>query len=141
MTTGSLTGVGACSRTSPPCPTRHHQPELHRRHCLFLPGRSPRVHSSISRETTEQEMAWVPAYSRTGMSRYELYDHRRKTEFRSLGGHFANFSSSVIRISEEIYSRQSVYLSYTVYSRQAVYLSYTWKRLSRLVVTKIPSRP
>jgi hypothetical protein len=33
--------------------------------------------------------------------------------FRAIGGYFANFSSSVNRISEEIYSRQSVYLSYT----------------------------
>ena len=47
------------------------------------------------------------------MSRYDLYDHRRKTEFRSLGGHFANFSSSVIRISEEIFSQQAVCMSYT----------------------------
>ena len=45
------------------------------------------------------------------MSRYELYDHRRKTEFRSLGGHIANLSSSVIRISEEIFSQQAVCMS------------------------------
>jgi hypothetical protein len=45
------------------------------------------------------------------MSRYDLYDYRRKTEFRPLGGHFANFSSSVIRISEEIFSQQTVCMS------------------------------
>ena len=80
---------------------------------FFSLARNPRTHGSISREATEQKMAWVPAYSRTGMSRYELHDHRRKTEFRPLGGHFANFSSSVIRISEEILSQQAVCMSYT----------------------------
>jgi hypothetical protein len=45
------------------------------------------------------------------MGRYDLYNRRRKTEFRSLGGYFANFSSSVIRISEEIFSQQAVCMS------------------------------
>jgi hypothetical protein len=44
------------------------------------------------------------------MTGYELDDHRRKTDFRSLGGHFANFSSSVKRINEEIFSQQGVYM-------------------------------
>ena len=48
------------------------------------------------------------------MTGYELHDHRRKTDFRSLGVHFANFSSSVNRISEEIFSQQAVYMPYTL---------------------------
>jgi len=45
------------------------------------------------------------------MTGYELHDHRRKTDFRSLDVHFANFSSSVNRISEEIFSQQAVCMS------------------------------
>jgi hypothetical protein len=47
------------------------------------------------------------------MNGYELRDHRGEQIFRAIGGYFANFSSSVNRISEEIYSRQAVYLSFT----------------------------
>ena len=36
---------------------------------LFSLGRSPRIHSSISREAIEQQLAWAPAYGRTGMVR------------------------------------------------------------------------
>ncbi len=40
-------------------------------------------------------------------------DHLSEQLFRAVGGYFANFSSSVGSISEEIYSQQAVYLSYT----------------------------
>jgi hypothetical protein len=47
------------------------------------------------------------------MNGYELRDHRGEQILRAIGGYFANFSSSVNRVSEETHSRQAVYLSYT----------------------------
>lgn len=51
------------------------------------------------------------------MNRYELYDHRRKTELGSFSGHVANFSSSALRISEEIFSGQAVFVSILNFQR------------------------
>ena len=59
-------------------------------------------------------MARTTAGSRSGMDGYELHDHLSEYFFRAIDGYFANFSSSVGSISEEIYSRQAVYLSYTL---------------------------
>ena len=39
------------------CPTWHHHPGHRPRHCLFSPGRIPRVHSSTSRDATERLLA------------------------------------------------------------------------------------
>jgi hypothetical protein len=39
------------------------------------------------------------------MNEYEVQDHRREQLFRAIGGYFPNFSSSVSRISQEIYSQ------------------------------------
>jgi hypothetical protein len=58
-------------------------------------------------------MAWTTAGSRSGMGGYELHDQLSEQFFRPAGGYFANFSSSVGCISEEIYSRQVLYSSYT----------------------------
>ena len=58
-------------------------------------------------------MARTAAGSRSGMDGYELYGHLNEQLFRAIGDYFANFSSSVGSISEEIYSQQAVYLSYT----------------------------
>ena len=57
-------------------------------------------------------MARTAAGSRSGMGGYELYGHLSEQLFRAIGGYFANFSSSVGSVSEEIYSRQAVYFSY-----------------------------
>jgi hypothetical protein len=57
-------------------------------------------------------MARTTAGSRSGMDGYELRDHLSEQLFRPVGGYFANFSSSVGSISEEIYFQQAVYLSY-----------------------------
>jgi len=58
-------------------------------------------------------MARTAAGSRSGMDEYELHGHLSEKLFRAIGNYFANFSSSVGSISEEIYSRQAVYSSYT----------------------------
>jgi hypothetical protein len=59
-------------------------------------------------------MARTAAGSRSGMDEYELHGHLNEKLFRAIGNCFENLSSSVGSISEEIYSRQAVYLSYTV---------------------------
>jgi len=59
-------------------------------------------------------MAWATAGSRSGMGGYELQDHLSEQFFRPAGRYFANLSSSVGNISEEVYSRQAVYSSYTL---------------------------
>jgi len=59
-------------------------------------------------------MARTAAGSRSGMDEYELPDHLSEKLSRAVGGYVANFSSSVSRISQEIYSRQAVYLSYNL---------------------------
>ena len=64
-------------------------------------------------DATENPMARTAVGSRSGMDEYELHGHLSEQLFRAVGGYFANFSSSVSRISKEIYSRQAVYLSYT----------------------------
>jgi len=46
------------------------------------------------------------------MNGYELRDHRRKQIFRPVGEYFANFSSSLSRISEEIYSTGRLFFLY-----------------------------
>ncbi|MFT5334288.1 MAG: hypothetical protein ACI9GB_002195 [Halioglobus sp.] len=66
-----------------------------------------------SEDATEKRVARTVAYSPSGMNGYKLRDHLSEQIFRAIGGYFANFSSSINRISEEIYSRQAVYLSYT----------------------------
>jgi hypothetical protein len=58
-------------------------------------------------------MARTAAGSRSGMDEYELHGHLNEKLFRAIGNCFENLSSSVGSISEEIYSRQAVYLSYT----------------------------
>jgi len=62
-------------------------------------------------------MARTAAGSRSGMDEYELHGHLNEKLFRAIGNCFENLSSSVGSISEEIYSRQAVYLSYTLVSR------------------------
>ena len=47
------------------------------------------------------------------MSGYELHDHLSEQLFSAIVDCFANFSSSVGSVSEEIYSLQAVYFSYT----------------------------
>ena len=59
-------------------------------------------------------MARTAAGSRSGMDEYQLHGHLGEQLFRAVGGYVANFSSSVSRISQEIYSRQAVYLSYNL---------------------------
>ena len=54
----------------------------------------------------------LPTYG-SPCAREELHDHLSEELFKAIGGYFANFSRSVGSISEEIYSRQAVYLSYT----------------------------
>ena len=78
---------------------------------LFAGSESQR---RISKDATEKTMAWTTAGSRSGMGGYELHDQLSEQFFRPAGGYFANFSSSVGSISEEIYSQQAVYFSYTL---------------------------
>jgi hypothetical protein len=59
-------------------------------------------------------MARTAAGSRSGVDEYELHGHLSEKLFRAVGGYVANFSSSVSRISQEIYSQPAVYLSYTL---------------------------
>lgn len=58
-------------------------------------------------------MAWTTAGSRSGMDGYELHGHLSEQLFSAIVDCFANFSSSVGSVSEEIYSLQAVYFSYT----------------------------
>jgi hypothetical protein len=61
-------------------------------------------------------MAWTVAGARSGMNEYELHDHRREQNFRSIAGNFTNFSSSVNKISEGIHSQQATTgCSYALY--------------------------
>ena len=53
-------------------------------------------------DATENPMTPTVAGSRTGMDEYELHGHLSEQLFRAVGGFFANFSSSVSRISQEI---------------------------------------
>jgi len=50
---------------------------------------------------------------RRGRTRYELHGHLSEQLFSAIVDYFANFSSSVGSVSEEIYSLQAVYFSYT----------------------------
>ena len=59
----------------------------------------------IARLATEKPMARTAAGSRSGMDKYELHGHLSEQLFRAVGGYVANFSSSVSRISQEIYSQ------------------------------------
>ena len=56
----------------------------------------------ISKDAAEERVAQTVACSRSGIKKYELCDHLSEQLFRALGGYFANFSSSVSRIGEEI---------------------------------------
>jgi len=47
------------------------------------------------------------------MDGYELHGHLSDQLFSAIVDYFANFSSSVGSVSEEIYSLQAVYFSYT----------------------------
>jgi hypothetical protein len=47
------------------------------------------------------------------MDGYELHGHLSEQLFSAIVDCFANFSSSVGSVSEEIYSLQAVYFSYT----------------------------
>jgi len=47
------------------------------------------------------------------MDGYELHGHLSEQLFSAIVDYFANFSSSVGSVSEEIYSLQAVYFSYT----------------------------
>ena len=47
------------------------------------------------------------------MDGYELHGHLSEQLFSAIVDYFANFSSSVGSVSEEIHSRQAVYFSYT----------------------------
>lgn len=58
-------------------------------------------------------MARTAAGSHSGMDGYELHGHLREQLFSAIVDYFANFSSSVGSVSEEIYSLQAVYFSYT----------------------------
>ena len=49
------------------------------------------------------------------MDGYELHGHLSEQLFSAIVDCFANFSSSVGSVSEEIYSLQAVYFSYTSY--------------------------
>ena len=51
------------------------------------------------------------------MDGYELHGHLSEQLFSAIVDCFANFSSSVGSVSEEIYSLQAVYFSYTLLLR------------------------
>ena len=57
------------------------------------------------------------------MDEYELHGHLSEKLFRAIGNYFANLSSSVGSISEEIYSRQAVYFSYTSAGQDQNYIT------------------
>ena len=94
-----------------PGPSWCPQPGRHLPRCLFSQEANSQTH--ISKDATEKPTARTTAGSRSGMDGYELNGHLSEHFFRAIGGYFANFSSSVGSISEEIYSQQAVYLSYT----------------------------
>jgi hypothetical protein len=100
LSTGFWLTSRARNRTPPLCHTWHHRPERRLRHYLFSPGRS-----FISRDATENPMARTAAGSRSGMDEYELHGHLSEKLSRAIGNYFANFSSSVSRISQEIKSQ------------------------------------
>jgi len=60
-----------------------------------------------------QRLPQKPLRFGSGVNEYDLHDHRREQDFRSIGGNFTNFyrsASSVDSVSEEIYSRQAFYM-------------------------------
>jgi len=71
-------------------------------HWLFSPGSISVQQHSISRDATENPMARPAVGSRSGMDEYELHDHLSEKLSRAIGNYFANFSSSVSRISQKI---------------------------------------
>ena len=71
-------------------------------HYLFSQDANPQP--QISKDATEIRVATTVAKSRSGMNGYALCDHLSERLFRPVGGYFANFSSSVSRISEAIES-------------------------------------
>jgi len=82
----------------------------------LLRDRSFRYQSSVSRDATENHMARTVACFRLAMNEYELHDHRREQDFRSIGGNFTNFyrsASSVDSVSKELYCQQAFYIYYT----------------------------
>ncbi len=94
-----------------PGPSWCPQPGRHLPRCLFSQEANSKPH--ISKDATEKTMAWTTAGSRSGMGGYELLDQLSEPFFRPAGGYVANFSRSVSRISQEIYSQQALYSSYT----------------------------
>jgi hypothetical protein len=78
---------------------------------LFSQGANPQP--QISKDATEKRLARTVAYYRSGIDGYALCDHLTEQLFRAVGGHVANFSSSVGGSSEKTYCQQAVYLSYT----------------------------
>ena len=71
-------------------------------------------------------MARTAAGSRSGMDKYELYGHLSEQFFKEVDGYVANVSSSVSRVSEEIYYHQAVYLSYTFSGAPSGINRYEW---------------
>ena len=67
----------------------------------------------ISKDVIEKHAVRTVAYSRSGLTRYELRDHRSQQLFRPIGGYFGDFCRSASKSSEAIYVQQAVYLSYT----------------------------
>jgi hypothetical protein len=80
---------------------------------LPLLVRNPVQQHSISKDATEKLVARTAAGSHSGMDGYELHGHLSEQLFSAVVDCFANFSSSVGSVSEEIYSLQAVYFSYT----------------------------
>ena len=79
--------------------------------CLFSQEADPQP--NISKDATEKLVTRTAAGSHSGMDGYELHGHLSEQLFSAIVDYFANFSSSVGSVSEEIYSLQAVYFSYT----------------------------
>jgi len=113
------------NRVSLPYRFSHRQPGHLLPRCLFSQEANSQPH--ISKDATENPMARTAAYSRSRMDENELHGHLSEKLFRAIGNYFANLSSSVGSISEEIYSRQAVYFSYTWLAPQGSLIAPTSK--------------
>ena len=91
----------------------YRQPGRHLRHCLFSLGRSPRVHGSISREATEQQMAWVPMRPSAGMTGIDLRQGRYKRDFEITNDARAPSSGMRPEGCESISCQYPIYIAYT----------------------------
>jgi hypothetical protein len=86
-----------------PSPTWHHQPEHHRRHCLYPQEANPQTW--ISKDTTGNLMTGTVVVVRSELTEYELRDRTPWQKF-SLADRLASiFSGLVTHIHEESYSR------------------------------------